>query len=276
MRWLSSATVCPRRTEIPQSRVVSVPGDRQNSLVVTARPATGACVLVAEGLLDSTTYRPLRDTIIKAALDHPDAVIIDVTEVAVPAQSALAVFTSARWHVGQWSDVPIVLVCAHGAGRAALERNGITRYVPVYPTTDAALDALSRSGAPLLRRRARAELPAIAASIARSRELVEEWLTAWSQPEFIAVAKMVVTVFIENVLTHTESAPALRLESDGTLVTVAVEDTSTAQAGTREQRSGQDRVSGLAIVAALSMRWGNAPTPSGKTVWAVIGPENRI
>jgi hypothetical protein len=22
--------------------------------------------------------------------------------------------------------------------------------------------------------------------------------------------------------------------------------------------------------------WGNSPTPTGKTVWAVIGPENRL
>jgi hypothetical protein len=34
--------------------------------------------------------------------------------------------------------------------------------------------------------------------------------------------------------------------------------------------------SGLHIVGALCRAWGNAPTSSGKTVWAVIGPENRL
>jgi hypothetical protein len=34
--------------------------------------------------------------------------------------------------------------------------------------------------------------------------------------------------------------------------------------------------SGLKIVGALCRAWGNAPTPTGKTVWAVIGPENKL
>ncbi|HZA09789.1 STAS domain-containing protein [Mycobacterium sp.] len=236
----------------------------------------GTHVLVAQGVLDSATYLGLRDRIIKAALDDARAVIIDVTELGIPAESALAVFTSARWHVGQWSNVPIALVCSTRSGRHAIGRNGITRYVPVYPTVGTALDELSHDDRRLLRRRARTKLPAITASVAHSREFVAEWLTYWQQAEFIAVAKMIVTVFVENVLAHTDSEPAIRLETDGATVTVAVDDGSTIRAGRREEPDGRERVSGLAIVAALSRRWGNAPTPTGKTVWAVIGPENRL
>jgi hypothetical protein len=35
-------------------------------------------------------------------------------------------------------------------------------------------------------------------------------------------------------------------------------------------------ISGVAIVAALCREWGNAPTPTGKMVWAAIGPENEL
>ena len=245
-------------------------------LMVSARPIIGASVLVAEGLLDGSTYQTLRDGIIKAALDDPDAVIVDATHLVVPAPSALAVFTSARWFVDEWLQVPIALVCAHAAGRTAIERNGITRYVPVYPSTHAALDALARSDAHPHRRRARAELPATASSVGRSRQVVREWLTGWSLTGFIPVAKLVVTVFVENVLVHTLSAPSVRLETDGTTTILAVEENSTAVAARREKPGGGERVSGLAIVAALSRRWGNTPTPSGKTVWALIGPENRL
>ena len=83
-------------------------------------------------MLDTTTYRSLRDHIIKAALEEPAVVIIDVSYLLVPAESAWAVFTSARWHVGRWPDVPIMLVCEHSAGRSAITRNGVARYVPVY------------------------------------------------------------------------------------------------------------------------------------------------
>lgn len=100
------------------------------------------------------------------------------------------------------------------------------------------------------RRRARANLSATPDSVSQSRQLVEKWLTAWSQTDLISVTKVIVTSLVENVLKHTDSPPGLRLESKGDTVTVAVEDDSRT--------------------------WGTAPTPSGKTVWAVIGPENRL
>jgi hypothetical protein len=244
-------------------------------LVVSEWATGAACILSVEGVLNSATYRTLRDQIIKTALDEPDGVIIDVTRLVVPAQSALAVFTSARWHVAQWSAVPIALVCGNGDGRAAIVRNGITRYVPLFPTVAAATDALSRSAGYGIRRQ-RAALPAVNGSVARSRQLVDDWLTDWSLIEFIPVAKMIVTVFVENVLAHTDSEPAIRIESNGTTVTVAVEDGSSVLAGRREESCGIAQVAGLAVVAAMSRRWGNAPIPSGKTVFAVIGPENCI
>jgi hypothetical protein len=254
-----------------------VPADYAKRLTVSSYEESGTRVLRAGGFLDSSTYLALRDAIIKAALDEPRAVIVDVTSLVVPAPSAWAVVTSARWLIVEWPDVPMAVVCEHSTGRTDIVRNGITRYVPVYASTTEAIAALSQREALAVRRRARAELSADTLSLSRSRDLVAEWLTAWQRPELISVAKLVVTVFVENVLAHTGSAPALRLESKGDYVTVAVADGSTAPATRRECSStGSDEVSGLSIVAALCRTWGNSPTPSGKTVWAVIGPENRL
>jgi STAS domain-containing protein len=249
----------------------------ERTFTISASRLAGVIVLVADGVLDSTTYTWMRNEILEAALDEPDAVIVDVSRLDVPAPSALAVFTSARWHIGQWPDIPMALVCEHQAGRKVIERNGITRYVPVYPTTAAAMSEILRQDSAGMRRRARAELPAAQSSTADSRRLVAEWLTAWGQPEFIASAKLIMSVFVENVLAHTDSAPDVRLESNAKTVTIAVADGSAAPAALREVCPlGEMQVSGLAIVAALSLRWGNAPTPSGKTVWALIGPENLL
>ncbi|MFG1934437.1 sulfate transporter [Mycobacterium sp. NPDC048908] len=235
----------------------------------------GNMVLTPHGLLDSITYRLMRDSIIKAALDEPAAVIVDVSDLCVPAESAWVVFTSARWHVGIWPEVPIILVNGDRRGRSAITRNGVTRYVPLYPTIQAALEAVADAAAPV-RYRARAALQADSGSLSRGRELVTEWLTSWAQPELIPVAKIVVTTLIENVLRHTHCSPGVRLEYDGSTITVAVEDTCHAPAVLREAPRLNDMPAGLRIVAALCRAWGNAPTPSGKTVWAVIGPENRL
>ncbi|GAC1397761.1 MAG: ATP-binding protein [Mycobacterium sp.] len=235
-----------------------------------------AVVLTAHGTLDSATYRPLRDGIIKAALDEPKAVVVDVSGLDVPAESAWVVFTSARWHVAKWPEVPIILACDHASGRSAIARNGVVRYVPVYPSVRTAVDAASCAKAPPDRRRAHAELPADVSSLSRARDLVAESLTAWSHADLIGVTKVVVTAFIENVLQHTDSDPAVRLEFDGSVVAVAVEDASHVPAGPREDPKPNKVPSSLHIVSALCRAWGNAPTSSGKTVWAVIGPENRL
>jgi hypothetical protein len=59
-------------------------------------------LLTIAGILDRLTYHRVRDNVIKAALDEPTAVIVDVNALQVPALSAWAVFTSARWHVSVW------------------------------------------------------------------------------------------------------------------------------------------------------------------------------
>jgi anti-anti-sigma factor len=245
-------------------------------LTVTAEAVADFTVLTVHGLLDTTTYQSLRDMIIKAALEVPAAVIIDISDLEVPATSALAVFTSARWHVGRWPEVPILLVCDDRAGRDAITRNGVSRYVPVYPDVDSAAAALDSDIPARRRRRARANLPAEMASLRQSRELVNDWLTVWSRTELIPAAKVVVTEFVENVLQHTDSAPEVRLETDGSVVTVAVQDRSHRLPALNEYSITRHIPSGLGLVAAMCRMWGNAPTSTGKTVWAVIGPENQL
>lgn len=243
---------------------------------IDAEPLQGVTVLVAEGVLDSSTYRDIRDTVIKAALDEPRAVIVDVNRLSVPSASAWTVFTSAHWHVSTWPDVPILLVCAAPRVRRALAAGGATRYVPVHATRELALDAV-RGRSLEVRRRARTELPRSEGSLALARGAVTDWLTEWGDAELIPVAATVATVFVENVLKHTQSAPVLIAESHRRAVTVAVEDCSARPPGRLEDGyRGAEIVSGLAIVAALSRAWGSTPTSSGKTVWAVVGRENQL
>jgi hypothetical protein len=234
----------------------------------------GTTLLDVRGLLDSAAYLPLRDKIIAEALEEPDVVLVNVSDLVVPAPSAWTAFTSASWHVQRWPKVPVALICGHPATRAALEASDAARRLSVYPTTESAFAAEAHARRRDFRR-ARADLPASNASLQRARELAAEWLAAWAQGELVAVVKIVVTALVENVLQHTDSRPRVRLETDGSAVAIAVEDSSRCVAGFREL-TGPASPSGLRIVSMLSRMWGNAPTPSGKTVWAVVGPENRI
>ncbi|WP_445168791.1 STAS domain-containing protein [Mycolicibacterium sp. Dal123E01] len=235
----------------------------------------GAVLLTIDGTLDSVSYRPLRDSIMKAALDEPRAVIVDLTTLHVPTESALAVFTSARWHIARWPEVPLLLVSGTERGRNMLSRNGITRYVPIYHDVHTAADAAARQEIPG-RRRARVELSADAGNVRLARGFVAEWMENWSHPELTSAAKVVVTALVENAIRHAGGATALRMEIKDDEVTVAVEDGSAVPASIREKADGSDELSSLKIVDAICRAWGSNPTPGGKVIWCVIGPENRL
>lgn len=250
--------------------------DRSPAPRVALEPVEDVPILRVEGVLDSASYRTIRDAVIKAAIDAPRAVIVDINGLHAPSASAWAVFTSARWHVSVWPDVPILLVCEQPAVRWAVARAGVTRYVPMHPDRKLALEAVHGESLKV-RRRARTELSRSSASIDLARTVVADWLTNWDIREVIAVAATVATVFVENVLDHTESAPVLIVESHKDTVTVAVQDNSPHLPGRHEDADrGAHVVSGLAIVSAVSRRWGATPTLSGKTVWAMVGQENRL
>ncbi|WP_370492068.1 STAS domain-containing protein [Mycobacterium sp. pW045] len=248
---------------------------KPGQLTVSADTVAGACLLRALGRLDSSTYLELRDSVIKAAMDEPQAVMVDVDRLDVPALSAWSVFTSARWHVSTWPDIPILLVCARSEVAETISRIGVTRYVPVHADVESALASLVDARHP--RRRVRIELPRRLSSLRGARDFVTEWLTNWSQDRLVPTAKVIVDALVENVLRHTESTPVILLEAAGSTVTIAVQDADGSPAMRHEAAAGgADRTSGLAVVGALCRAWGSSPTPSGKTVWAVLGPQNRL
>jgi anti-anti-sigma factor len=254
---------------------VSAVAESPSSLAVATRTEQSVVVLTVEGVLDTGNSAALRDIITKATLDGPTAVIVNVSALRVAAESAWSTLIGARWQGGAQPDVPVVLVCADRTTREAITRREVARFMPVYSTEKGAmkaLDRLTRRGV----RHADAELPANLTSLRESRRLVREWLTAWSHSALIPVALVIVNVFVENVLEHTGSVPVMRVETDGATATIAVSDGSSTPAVRLPSPEKGIDVSGLAIVDALSRAWGSTPTSSGKTVWAVIGPENRL
>lgn len=248
--------------------------DGRSPLRITASAVADARVLTVEGVLDYSTYIPLRDAIVKAALDEPRAVIVIVSALAVPADPAWTVFTSARWQVAEWPDVPVILVCAHNQGQNALRRNGITRYAPVYPTLRSAITELPADELHRFRLRARATLPAMKSSSRRCRELTSQWLTEWSRTDYIHAVSIIVTELVEMALLDTDNPFSLRIESDGSTVAVAVQRAGSAPIMNRE--SVGDTVAGRDLVAATCRVWGSYTSAAGNTVWAVLGPENRF
>jgi len=226
------------------------------------------------GVLDNSTYDQLRDAVIKAAMDRPAAVIIDIDGLDVRSDSALAAFTSARWQVPQWPDVVIALACGDAMLRQRLADLSVARYVPVYPNVAAATAAIV-AGDCLYLHRARERFGPHSFCVRATQIFVRDYLMAWSMLDKVPVTSTVATVFVENALSYTKRGFDVRLEASSEDVLVAVSDTSSTPVIRRERAAGRSPT-GLDIVAALCRRWGSTPTPRGKTVWAHIGPGDTL
>jgi hypothetical protein len=255
----------------PQKRALTAP---QSGLRITRSAVGNACVLTVRGVLGHPTYLPLRDAIVKAALDEPAAVVVEVTDLRINDDPALSVFTNARWQVSEWPDTPIGLVCTRADRLKTLRHSVGARYVPAYPSLPEAVADLAADASRRYRQRVRAQLPARKSSTARSRQLTTQWLTAWGRTDFITAVSVVATELVEMALTETDGPIALRLETDGSTITVALQFSGSAT--TERQAPGGDTVSELDLIAGSCRVWGSHVGAAGDTVWVVLGPENRF
>ncbi|MCK8614698.1 sulfate transporter [Gordonia sp. C13] len=241
---------------------------------VRASQQDPATVLAVSGVLDSTTYLRVRDAIVKSATDAPKCLIVDVRGLEVPAPSAWAVLTSAAWLVRGWPGIPVGVV-ADPVRLAQLRRGGITRSVPAFPSLDVALDRMAEGRSSLVTQRVRTTIPrGVGSPLAAARGAVADAVEKWN-PDYVPLALVLATILVRNVLAHTSSDPDLWIEvhnSDRLFVAVS-DNSSEAPARIEDPRGSTPAASGLALLTSLSRHWSYTPRGTGKTVWAVIGPD---
>ena len=237
------------------------------TLEVRAQPQDGCILARPVGVLDASTYRQLRDALVKLAVEEPAAVVVDLAGLRIDSEIALTVFGSAWLRVSEWPGVPILLVPGD-PDQQALSNGVISRYVPNYPTV---AQAVAAAGRPPRRRRTNLDLDGTATSARMARSFVRETCADWKVPGLVADAMLVATELVENVALHAGTRALLRLELHRRMLTVGVRDGSPRPAVIHE-RVGNDRTgNGLRIIADLAHAWGCSPhLDGGKIVWAVL------
>lgn len=115
-------------------------------------------------------------------------------------------------------------------------------------------------------------LPHLPEAATAARLLVTLALAVWNLDALTDDAKLIVTELVANAADHArgDSIRVTVTRLDEYCVHIAVVDKSRAQPRLRE--AGPDEVAGrgLAMVEALSSKWGADPLPWGKRVWAEL------
>ncbi|MFI9011049.1 ATP-binding protein [Actinosynnema sp. NPDC053489] len=232
------------------------------------RQEHGCLVVRPTGVLDAGTYASLRDTLLKCAVEQPRAVVVDLADVEVRAESLLSVFAAVWLRTCDWPGVPLKLA---GAPGHVPPHTALRRYVAVHDTVP---DALDRVDEPPPSRLARRDLPHDLDSPGAARAFASRTCRDWRLPEDVVdAAVQVVSELVTNTVLHTSSAARVRLELRRGLLTVAVGDDDSRPAVLRERLGRRDGGLGLLVVAQLAKTWGCVPDRGNgrKVVWAVLG-----
>jgi hypothetical protein len=233
---------------------------------------SGSCVVRPVGVLDSSTYRGLRDTLVKLTVEQPDALVVDLSELRIGSETALTVFSSVWMQVSEWPGVPVLLVTGDQAVQSLLS-GAISRYTPHFATV---ADALAAAGRPPVRRLAALDIEAGPAGCRITRLFVRRTCQKWDLTSQVSAAIAVTNELVDNAMVHAGPSCQIRLELRGRMLTIAVRDDSSQRAVLRERVGFEERGNGLRIVAGLARTWGCAPHLSGgKVVWAIIADVRR-
>ncbi|MEU5108903.1 ATP-binding protein [Streptomyces sp. NPDC021354] len=101
-------------------------------------------------------------------------------------------------------------------------------------------------------------------------------LTRWGLPDLIDAALICISELVTNVIVHVGAGTptTMAVSINGTYLRIEIHDPDrralpTLLGATTTSESGR----GLALVTALSDRWGVMPTEAGKTTWCEIATE---
>lgn len=228
-------------------------------------------VVQVSGELGQATYATLRDTLLKNAIDQPRALIVDLSDATIAADTVLSVFTAVSIRISDWPSIPI-LVATGPRHVERFRRSAIRRYVHVH---DNVATALAKVDHPPPGLRVSRALPNAPFSPHAARMFVRQTCTDWDLSETLTQdAVHIASELVQNTVDHTLSEARLRLELRRGQLTVAVGDDNAIPAVLRDPGAdAANAATGILLVTQIAKSWGCITDPIGsrKTVWAVLG-----
>jgi DNA-binding CsgD family transcriptional regulator len=232
--------------------------------------ASGVTTVWLSGDLTWATVSTVRVALAKCVVDHPVAVIVELSGLRAASSALLSVFPTAARRAARDQAVPLLL-CAAGRDVAGLLAASRTS-VQVYASHDEAVAAV-RDGQP---RWAQARMAPAPVSASLARGLVGDACLAWNVPHLYEPARLVVSELVANAVEHAGGDIEVNVALVGRYLRIGVRDHSRVapRLPTAEPPNPlaplPDRGRGLSIVHDYATQWGATALDDGKIVWALL------
>jgi anti-sigma regulatory factor (Ser/Thr protein kinase) len=253
--------------------------DQSDTVVVrlTSDPDGVVVQLRVRGCWNRRLFVAVRAAVLKCLVEHPAAVILDLRAVQdATASSASLWFALRRTAEGMQPPVGMA-VCVQPQTPLAvrLDRLGARQFLPVFATVAQARTALAAGSA--IPQQLQRRLPAAPHAADQATAVVADACQAWSLPQLVAPARLVIRELVTNAIQHAGTDILLTVARRDDALYLAVRDGSLVlprrlrpapvQPGAPVQR-GQ----GLLAVDAVASAWGARPTDdgTGKVVWVTL------
>lgn len=109
-----------------------------------------------------------------------------------------------------------------------------------------------------------------AEAVVAARRFVADLLCRWGEDELVPDAALVTSEIATNAMQHGDSAFRVRVSRSAGVIRVSIEDAGAGHAQLRTPAETDMNGRGVAIVEALSIRWGSLTLREGKAVWAEL------
>jgi hypothetical protein len=241
--------------------------DRRRALVVHPRGEVDVAVLTVHGCL-TAALDLLRDTLLVALADDPQAVLCDLSGTGGEAQTkTLAQVAAFGAYPRDWPPVPVVLAVPDEPMRAGLNSQPLSRYLVVRGSVQEALSALTPGPRPPTTSLRLAPHPTAGRA---ARIFVARSCLDWSMRQGLAGACLVAGELVSNVIVRTRTHVDVTLTRHENRLRLSVRDHDSHPA--RSDDPDPERVRRrYVLVEGFSRAWGIVPAPDGgRLVWAVL------
>jgi len=225
-------------------------------------------IIRLSGVLHGGSALVVRAALAKCLAAQPTAIVVELSELRIGDAAALSVLAAGARNAAQWPGVPLVLCGMDPSTENVLSRSSVCRYIPVFPTLEAAMAGIEDEVDPV---ELSTELLPVVGAARQARELVTEACARWELTDLVGPACTIVTELVNNVVVHAQTPMRVTLRLRDRHFNIAVRDDS---ASAPEARGPAHPTApggrGLMMVDAVAQTWGYMPLADGKVVWAVL------